>query len=315
MRWRLGTELRSDSGVYSWTLPSGKVQEYTSVTSILREHFTGGYAFVQPYIVAQKAAELAHCMQTGEAVRLPDGYRLDEAGQMVRQYKSVHPFDALVDTEWLRYEGDRYLTKAANRGSVVHALLPLWEEGARMSQADIKYWVPDVIAERQYSCDEDETIGYALALNAFLHERQPVIRLSERPVFHQRLQVAGTMDGYWNFGDGYYLIDVKTSKAVRPGMAEQIAAYYFADLIGQPRDLPVATGIRRRMPRARGALILLVQPEGVTVRRVRNLYAAFESFCGIKRAWDYNHGSLFETWKHLTYKTPSTPSEAALNGE
>lgn len=301
--WRVGTELR-ESGKYSWVLPSGKVKTYDSVTSVLKPHFAAGFAQVQPFMVAKKCAELVGMAKRKENHSVATGWVLDPVeGRWEREYSTRSPIEALEDVNWLRYEGDRFLTRAAHRGSTTHALLPLWEMGVRMTQEDIKYWVPDHMAEKGYLCDEDETVGYCLALNHFLHEHQPRIRLSEKPVFHDDLEVAGTMDGYWSFdGKWWDVADAKTSEAVRAGFAEQAAAYFYAKKIGHPKPDCKGSGIRRKMPRSHGAIVILIQPEGVTPRRVRDLPAAWESFKSVHKIYKFNKGSLFETIKEKRIK-------------
>ena len=318
MNWTLGTDLR-DKGVYRWTFPNGRTREYRSVTSILKPHFAEGFSFVQPYIVAKFTRQLVEMAERKETFRKCTGWNIDtSSGSYERQFEDLNPRDVLKDTGFLRYEGDRFLERCAHRGSTVHALLPLWENGVRMSQDDIKYWVPDLIAERGYLCDEDEAVGYCLSFNAFLHEHQPRMRLTEKPVFHDGLGYAGTQDGFWSFdGKGWDLADVKTSEAVRPGFAEQLAAYYFAQRIGCPKVCEVASGIRRKMPRAHGAIVVLVTPEKTVPRRLLNLEAAWVSFQAVKIAYDHNHnGALFKTEKERVLRNePFTQVESLEDRE
>ena len=194
--WSVGTDLRSGEGLYRWTLPSGRVKEFDSVTSVLKPHFAAGFAEVSPYMVALKAAELtamfirnlarieAKSKEPLEYHRQYTGWALDmETGAWERVYKDVLPEVLLKDKEWLKHEGRRFLTRAAHRGSCCHLLLPSWEVGERFSQEDIKYWIPDQIQEHEYLCDEDETIGHTLALNLFLHTNNPKIKANVINIF------------------------------------------------------------------------------------------------------------------------------------
>lgn len=119
--------------------------------------------------------------------------------------------DAAVDL--IKRASDRQRDAAADRGSVVHAIL----EGVRAGVTPDPTW-------------SDDVRGLVRAGLRFFDEWQPDIYWQEVEVFSDQHRYAGTLDMVaWLPGLGLYIVDWKTGKNIYPEAGAQVAAYRNAD--------------------------------------------------------------------------------------
>lgn len=118
--------------------------------------------------------------------------------------------DEAAAIDLLKREPLRFLDRAASRGTDVHALAEAFAKTGTMPQ-----WA-------------DEISGYVDALRRFFDEHQPTPVLVEHTVFNSDIGYAGSFDLVCTmpvFGEQLVVLDYKTSKAVYPDVAAQLAAY------------------------------------------------------------------------------------------
>lgn len=118
--------------------------------------------------------------------------------------------DEAAAIDLLKREPLRFLDRAASRGTDVHAIAEAYVKTGVMPQ-----WA-------------DEISGYVDALRRFFDEHQPTPVLVEHTVFNSEIGYAGSFDLLCKlpvFGDDNVILDYKTSKAVYPDVAAQLAAY------------------------------------------------------------------------------------------
>lgn len=136
------------------------------------------------------------------------------------------PRDTAVDL--IRRESDRVRDAAADRGSIVHAVL---EAAATVARPDTT-WQPDLA-------------GYVDAGLRFLDEWQPDIVWVEVTVFSDQHLYAGTFDLLAHLpGLGLAILDWKTSSDIYPETGLQLAAYRYADYVlidNQEQPIPAVT--------------------------------------------------------------------------
>jgi hypothetical protein len=132
----------------------------------------------------------------------------------VKNRETWQNLDSQAAVDLLKREPLRFLDRAASRGTDVHALAETFAKTGTMPQ---------------YA---DEIGGYVDALIAFFKEHQPEPVLVEATVFDSEVGFAGSFDMVCKlpaFGDGLVILDYKTSKAIYPEVAAQLAAYAHAE--------------------------------------------------------------------------------------
>ena len=118
--------------------------------------------------------------------------------------------DEAAAIDLLKREPLRFLDRAASRGTDVHAIAEAYAKTGVMPQ-----WA-------------DEISGYVDALRRFFDEHQPKPVLVEHTVFNSDIGYAGSFDLVCTlpaFNDDLVILDYKTSKAIYPDVAAQLAAY------------------------------------------------------------------------------------------
>jgi hypothetical protein len=118
--------------------------------------------------------------------------------------------DEAAAIDLLKREPLRFLDRAASRGTDVHALAEAYAKTGTMPQ-----WAAEIN-------------GYVEALQRFFDEHQPIPVLVEHTVFNSEIGYAGSFDMLCKlpaFGDELVILDYKTSKAIYPDVAAQLAAY------------------------------------------------------------------------------------------
>lgn len=128
----------------------------------------------------------------------------------VRNRDTWARLDEAAAIDLLKREPLRFLDRAASRGTDVHALAEAYAKTGVMPP-----WA-------------DEISGYVEALRRFFDEHQPTPVLVEHTVFNREIGYAGSFDMVCRlaaFDDVNVVLDYKTSKAIYPDVAAQLAAY------------------------------------------------------------------------------------------
>ena len=135
--------------------------------------------------------------------------------------------DDAAAIDLLKREPLRFLDRAASRGTDVHSLAETYAKTGTMPQ-----WA-------------EEIGGYVTALQSFFDEHQPTPVLVEHTVFNGDVGYAGSFDLVCKlaaFDNVNTMLDYKTSKAVYPDVAAQLAAYAngteYIDSDGTPQPMP-----------------------------------------------------------------------------
>lgn len=163
--------------------------------------------------------------------------------------------DDAAAIDLLKREPLRFLDRAASRGTDVHALAEAYAKTGTMPQ-----WA-------------EEISGYVEALRRFYDEHQPVPLLVEHTVFNTKVGYAGSFDLLCTlpaFGESVVILDYKTSKAVYPDVAAQLAAYAHATEYVDGNEMKLLPPVER----------------GVVVRFAADgQYQVVE--CDISAGWEY----------------------------
>ncbi len=118
--------------------------------------------------------------------------------------------DEAAAIDLLKREPLRFLDRAASRGTDVHALAEAYAKTGVMPP-----WA-------------EEISGYVAALKNFFDQHQPTPVLVEHTVFNREIGYAGSFDMVCRlaaFDNVLTILDYKTSKAIYPDVAAQLAAY------------------------------------------------------------------------------------------
>ena len=210
--------VRNDSPngrTYEW-----KGETFQSVTSILSKHLPK--FGLLPWAVKLVAEEAVSGIRDSSLV-----YRV-----------SNDPDEAL---KYLKSIPDTKRDKAADLGSAIHEMLEV-ADGSEYG-ADIPSNTPT------------EIVPFLQQFQAFLREFRPVYIAQECTVFNRELGYAGTLDAIIQDKNGRrLLIDYKTGNNVYPEVALQLAAYRYAEFIGQDG------GVELPMIPVEGAAVLHLRP-------------------------------------------------------
>lgn len=154
----------------------------------------------------------------------------------------------------------RSSTRAADRGTTIHAYLE-----ARMVGLDL----PDI---------QGEAAKYQAAADAWLADWQPSVVMTEATVFGP--DYAGTGD-LWCERDGKFcVVDFKTSKAVYPEAALQLAALGRANCDAD----------RNPLPGADEAWVVRIGEKGYEAKQVADLDYNFAVFRACLQVWNWVNG-------------------------
>ena len=168
--------------------------------------------------------------------------------------------DDQAAVDLLKREPLRSLDRAASRGTDVHAIA---EAYARTGTLPV--WA-------------DEIGGYVEALRAFFADHQPTPVFIEQTVFNNTVGYAGSFDMICKmpqFGDDLVILDYKTSKAIYPEVAAQLAAYAYGE------EMLDDNGTAQPMPEIK---------HGVAVRfAIDGTYEVIG--CDIELGWEYFKGA------------------------
>jgi len=156
----------------------------------------------------------------------------------------------VIDAIW---HGER--DAAAGKGTAVHEAAEKYALGQRV----------DLTPEIQ---------GYVQAFDNFLYDFKPEFLLTEALVISRTYGYAGTLDAVVTIEGKTYILDIKTGNYVWSEVALQLAAYARADLTGDR-----TTGVESPLPPLdKRGLVLHLQPDGYTLRKVRMDDDVFNAF-------------------------------------
>jgi len=171
---------------------------------------------------------------------------------------------------WLAQIPDYQRDTAADLGSAVHRLA---EETSRGEQVSVT----------------EEQAPFVAAYHRFLNDYSPEFKSLERMVFSEAHGYGGTFDWLAVIDGKLTLGDTKTSKAVYPETALQLAALGNADFIGLTDDERKYT-----MPRIEQYAVLHLRPEqyasGYRLIEFHHIPEAFEAFLAALRLTNYKLG-------------------------
>jgi len=166
--------------------------------------------------------------------------------------------DVLKGSPW------RNSGRAANRGTSVHDYLEAAANGDPLPTL------------------EGEAARYRKAADEFLSKWEPEFALTEFTVFGDGY--AGTADFMGHMGGRLVIGDYKTSKALYPEIALQLAAIRYAATIAYD-DGSVCS-----MPELDGCVGVLLTPDGCQVREIDAGREAYAAFMACLSAWRWRKG-------------------------
>jgi hypothetical protein len=164
--------------------------------------------------------------------------------------------DVLKGSPW------RNSGRAADRGTSVHDYLE-----AKAAGRDVEL--------------TGEALTYKAGADEFLERYRPEFVLTEFTVFGDGY--AGTADALVRIGGRLLVADYKTSKALYPEIALQLAAIRYAESIVDDEG-------GRPMPEVDGCVGVLITPTGCQVREVDAGPDAFRAFRACLDAWHWRKG-------------------------
>lgn len=174
---------------------------------------------------------------------LPKPALINWAKKFTAEYACDHleALNALVKddregaVDWLKNAAWRDRDKKAELGTHLHEAMEAYVLGKPFPRWD------------------DAVAGRMLKFEKFLKDYEPVYEMTEATVFNKTYRYAGTLDAVVHLSGpppGYYILDMKSGKAVYPEVALQLAMYRFAEFVGLP------DGSEAPMPQVDGACAL-----------------------------------------------------------
>jgi len=191
------------------------------------------------------------------------------AAKMVAEqaWKMRHSLDGLGEDEAvdvLKGSPWRNSGRAANRGTSVHDYLEAAANGDPLPTL------------------EGDAARYQKAADEFLSKWEPTFHRTECTVFGDGY--AGTADFIATIGGRFLLGDYKTSKALYPEIALQLAAIRYAD------SMVAVDGDIELTPIYDGCVGVLLTPDGVQVREIDAGPDAYKAFMACLEAWRWRKG-------------------------
>jgi hypothetical protein len=174
--------------------------------------------------------------------------------------------DPSAAVDHLKKAPDRFTRKAADTGSAAHDLFEKIARGQNIGRVH-----PDLEP-------------YVRHFDDFLNTVKPNIQLMEETVWSDKHQYAGSFDAYGDVGGESLWFDWKTTRSgVHEEVALQLAAYGNAEFILGP------DGSHLPVPKATGAAVLHVRPEGWKLVPTRYDSAVFDVFLHLREVFRYEH--------------------------
>lgn len=173
--------------------------------------------------------------------------------------------DEAAAIDLLKREPLRFLDRAASRGTDVHALAEAYAKTGSMPQ-----WA-------------EEISGYVDALRRFFDEHQPRPVLIENTVFNSEIGYAGSFDMVCQLDalDGVnVMLDYKTSKAIYPDVAAQLAAYAHGNEYIDDNNTP------QPMPTISKAVAVRLAADGTYEMVECDIDAGWRYFQAVRKVYD-----------------------------
>lgn len=169
---------------------------------------------------------------------------------------------AVVD--YLKKAPDRNTGKAADTGTAAHDLFERMAKGENVGRVH-----PDLEP-------------FVTHFDEYLRVVQPEYHFMEETVWSETHKYAGSFDAFATIAGERVWIDNKTTRSgIHAEVGIQLAAYRFADYILRP------DGSRTPMPKADGAAVLHVRPEGWKLVPVRADEQMFDIFLHLREIFDF----------------------------
>jgi hypothetical protein len=184
-------------------------------------------------------------------------YRMRHALPNMEEAEAV---DMLKGAPWSK------ATRAADRGTDIHAYL----------ESRVNGWEPEPLS--------GEALRYKQAADDWFDYYTPELVASELTVFHPRY--AGTGDLWCRIDGRMTILDFKTSKAVYPEAALQLAALWGAYSTADG-SAPPHTGQETDL------LVVRIGEDGYEVKQVADPVMAFDAFLALAIAWEWKHEKAY----------------------
>lgn len=249
---RIRLEARRNQHWYNVTLPnySALLPSVTTILGVISK------PALVPWAKREALRRVREELTTATVAEITQAMLLDKWGRLEFRPEWI---DALIDAA--SKEPDRIKDEAADYGTQAHHAIDAMLRGG----------------QPEYSPLIQPAIDGFLAWQA---QAGIEIVASEIQVFHPTLRYAGSVDWVGWRGDQLIVGDHKTSNGLWPEYGYQVAAY--AKAIEELTGIPVAECWGCRYPKA--------EPKpgepSFEAKRVANIDAAWDGFCGAKRLWD-----------------------------
>ena len=222
------------------------------------KHVPGkGRMYVHP-VTGEEVPSVTNCIDVLSKPALPR-WAAKETAQAA--WKMRHSLDAMGETEAvdvLKGSPWRNSGRAADRGTSIHDYLEAAADGRHVELSG-------------------EAWNYKAAADEFLETYRPTIHLTEFSVFGDGY--AGTADFLADIDGRLVVGDYKSSKALYPEIALQLAAIRYANTVFGP------DGEFDPMPEVDGCVGVLLTPDGCEVREIDAGPEAFQAFLACLTAW------------------------------
>lgn len=229
-----------------------------------------GRIYTHPLTQAEVPSVTTILGQIGKADALKWWAAGEVAKYAVANRATWENLDQQAAVDLLKREPLRSLDRAANRGTDVHSLAETLGNTGTLPE-----WA-------------DHLDGYVQALKKFWAEHQPIPVLVERTVFGDGY--AGSFDLLCRlpiYGDDLVILDYKTSKAVYPDTAAQLAAYANAAEYHDSENNTMS-----KMPPVQRGVVIRLGGDGEYEMVEMHLYHGYELFLGALAVWQAQRNQL-----------------------
>ena len=168
--------------------------------------------------------------------------------------------------KWLTGAAPRHTEKAADLGTRVHD------------------WVERAARGEQPGDPDHDMRGHIAAWHAFVRDYQPTFLHLEATTFgavDEHLGYAGTADFIAKIGDLTVVGDYKSGRSVHSSAALQLSALAHARTLVTDEDEEIV------MPRIDAGVVVHLTPRGYKVHQTELHGTSWESFCHLRRLWNF----------------------------
>jgi hypothetical protein len=209
---------------------------------------------------------------------------VEELGTVVQM--TLRDPQAAIDH--LKKAPDRFTRKAADTGTAAHDLFERMAKGENVGRVH-----PDLEP-------------FVRHFDEFLTVVKPDMHFMEETVWSDEHQYAGSFDGFGEIDGKRLWLDWKTTRSgIHEEVALQLSAY------GNAESIIRNDGSRVPVPKADGAAVLHVRPEGWKLVPVRHDAQMFETFLHLREVFRYEKEIKGNIIGDIAY---SGPADAATSG-